>query len=80
MFKDFSYYTAWTDIMKADKGFIGLIEYQSKCQGSPVNVLWVIASDCVCEDEAEALTDAMLEQITDITRSGQVIYNDGVAL
>lgn len=80
MFKDFSHYIAWTDIMKSDGGFVGLIEYQSRRQGSPVNVLWVIAPDCVCEDEAEAVTDAMLQQISNITRAGKVIYSDGVAL
>ena len=82
MFKDFSHYIAWTDIMKSDDGFVGLIEYQSKRQGSPVNVLWVIAPNCVCEDEAEAeaVTDAMLEQISNLTRAGKVIYSDGVAL
>ena len=80
MFKDFSHYIAWTDIMKSDGGFVGLIEYQSRRQGSPVNVLWVIAPDCVCEDEAEAVTDAMLQQIRNIIRTGKVIYSDGVAL
>lgn len=80
MFKEFSHYTAWTDVMKTEGNFVGLIEYQSKRRGSPVNVLWVIASDCVCEDEAEAVTDAMLEQIADITRSGQVVYSDGITL
>ena len=80
MFKDFSHYIAWTDIMKSDGGFVGLIEYQSRRQGSSVNVLWVIASDCVCEDAAEAVTDAMLEQISNITRAGKVIYSDGVSL
>ena len=80
MFKDFSHYIAWTDIMKSDGRFVGLIEYQSRRQGSPVNVLWVIAPDCVCEDEAEAVTDAMLQQISNITRTGKVIYSDGVAL
>lgn len=80
MFKDFLHYIAWTDIMKSDQGFVGLIEYQSRRQGSPVNVLWVVAPDCVCEDEAEAVTDAMLQQISNITRNGTVIYSDGVAL
>lgn len=80
MFKDFSHYTAWTDIMKSDDGYVGLIEYQSRRQGSPVHVLWVIAPDCICEDEAEAVTDAMLQQISDITRNGKVIYSDGVML
>lgn len=80
MFKDFLHYSAWTDTMKADSGFVGLIEYQSKRQGAPVNVLWVIAPDCVCEDEAEAVADAMLQQISEITCNGDVIYSDGVAL
>jgi hypothetical protein len=80
MFKEFSHYTAWTDTMKAARGFVGLIEYQSKCAGSRVNVLWVIAPDCVCEDEAEAVADAMLQEIDDITLAGNVIYSDGVFL
>lgn len=80
MFKDFPHYIAWTDIMKSDNRFVGLIEYQSKRRGAHVNVLWVVAPTCVRASEAETLADNMLQEISDITREGSVIYSDGVKL
>lgn len=80
MFKEFPHYIAWTDIMKSDWGFVGLIEYQPKRCGAHVNVLWVVGPKCVCATEAETLADNMLEEISDITAEGSVIYSDGVAL
>ena len=78
MFKDFPHYIAWTDSMKSDDGFVGLIEYQPKRRGAQVNVLWVVALNCVCE--AETLADNMLQEISDITVEGNVVYSDGVNL
>lgn len=80
MFKDFPHYIAWTDSMKSDDGFVGLIEYQPKRRGAQVNVLWVVAPNCVCASEAETLADNMLQEISDITVEGNVVYSDGVNL
>ncbi|MBM7061910.1 hypothetical protein JQX08_14460 [Pseudomonas sp. UL073] len=80
MFKDFPHHVAWTDAMRDGPRYIGLIEYQPKRPGSRVNVLWVVLPDCACEAEAETAADDMLREIRDITRDGQVIYSDGVAL
>ncbi|MHA6493112.1 hypothetical protein ACX0MV_07675 [Pseudomonas borbori] len=80
MFKDFKHYTAWTDAMENDQGYVGLIEYQPKCPGASVHVLWVIAPGCVCANDAETAADQMLREIRDITAMGRVIYSDGVML
>lgn len=80
MFKEFSHHIAWTDIMKSERGFIGLIEYQPKRSGAHVNVLWVIGLDCICATEAEIMADKMLQEISDIRPDGRVVYSDGVAL
>lgn len=80
MFRDFQHHTAWTDAMCDGQRYVGLIEYQPKRPGSPVQVLWVIRPDCACASEAETAADDMLREISDITRDGQVIYSDGVAL
>ena len=80
MFKEFDHHIAWTDIMKSDHGFVGLIEYQPKRTGTEVNVLWVIGVTCVCATEAEIMADNMLQEISDICADGRVVYSDGVAL
>ena len=80
MFKEFTHYTAWTDTMIDRHRFIGLIEYQPKRAGGETKVLWVITPDLLCEYQAEVAADKMLEQICEITLSGKVIYNDGIAL
>lgn len=80
MFKDFNNHLAWTDAMETECGFVGLIEYQSKQHGANINVLWVVAPDCICANEAEIAADNMLQQIEEITLEGKVIYSDGIAL
>ncbi len=80
MFRDFAHHTAWTDAMRSGRDYIGLIEYQPKDPGASVQVLWVIGPGCACESDAETLADNMLEQIADITRDGDVVYQDGVRL
>ncbi|UQY35188.1 hypothetical protein K8U54_01405 [Pseudomonas fulva] len=80
MFRDFKGCIAWTDAMKDGQHYVGLIEYQPKCAGAAVQLLWVPALGSVCESEAETAADNMLRQIRDITIDGDVIYRDGVAL
>jgi hypothetical protein len=80
MFKEFDHHIAWTDIMKSEHGFVGLIEYQPKRSGAEVNVLWVVGAKCICATEAEILADNMLQEISDIRPDGSVVYSDGVAL
>jgi len=80
MIKEFSHYTAWTDAMKYDSGYAGLIGYQRKSSDSVAHMLWVIAPNFASEADAEDSADRMLDQIQDITRFGKVIYNDGVML
>lgn len=60
--------------------YIGLIEYSPKQAGGMVNILWVIAPNSACESDAENTANKMLEQIDEITLSGDVIYSDGVLL
>ena len=80
MVKEFKHYIAWTDVMRAGNGFVGVIEYQRKLPCSMVHVLWVINPQIRDEDESEDAATAMLEQISEITAAGKVIYSDGVAL
>ena len=80
MFKEFSSWIAWTDSMKENDSFFGLIEYQRKQPGAGVNILWVIALNSTNESEAELMADQVLLQISDINNKGRIIYNDGVML
>lgn len=80
MFKDFKHYTAWTDAMESEQGYIGLIEYQPKCPGATVHVLWVISPGCRCANAAERAAAYMLQEIHDINAIGRVIYSDGIML
>lgn len=80
MFKEFSHHIAWTDIMKYESGFVGLIEYQPKRNNSKVHVLWVMGANAVDAIAAEVLADNMLEEIADIRPDGRVVYSDGVIL
>ncbi len=80
MFKEFKHYTAWTDAMKSERGYVGLIEYQPKCPGATVQVLWVISPSYLCATDAETAADRMLKEICDISLVGRVIYSDGIML
>jgi hypothetical protein len=80
MFKEFKHYTAWTDAMKSERGYVGLIEYQPKCPGACVHVLWVISPSYACANDAEIAADRMLKEIYDISLIGRVIYSDGIML
>jgi len=80
MIKEFNHYTAWTDSMKYESGYAGLIGYQRKSPDSVAHMLWVIAPNFASESDAEDSANKMLEQIQDITRFGKVIYADGVML
>lgn len=80
MFRNFKGCIAWTDAMKDGQQYVGLIEYQPKCAGAAVQMLWVVAPGCICESEAETVADNMLREIRDITIDGSVIYRDGIAL
>ena len=80
MVKEFRHYIAWTDSMKYEQGYAGLIGYQPKSPNGIARILWVIAPNLTSESDAETSADQMLEQIKDINRFGKVIYSDGVAL
>lgn len=80
MVKEFLHYTAWTDVMKYEHGYAGLIGYQHNAPDSLAHLLWVIAPNFTSELDAEISADKMLEQIRDITQFGKVIYVDGVML
>lgn len=80
MFREFEHCTAWTDSMYSGAGFVGLIEYQPKCYGSEVTVLWVIDPTCLCEREAENSAERMLQAILDIHPDRGVLYADGIPL
>jgi len=80
MIKEFEHYIAWTDAMKYEHGYAGLIGYQRKTIDSCARLLWVVGPNLVCEYDAEMSADKMLEQIISINRFGQIIYADGVML
>jgi hypothetical protein len=80
MVKEFEHYFAWTDAMKYERGYAGLIGYQSKSVNGTARLLWVIAPNITSEFDAEEYADNMLDQILDINRFGKVIYADGVTL
>jgi len=80
MTKEFQYYMAWTDSMRYEQGYAGLIGYQSKAPNGVARLLWVIAPNIVSESDAEMSADNMLSQIQDINRFGKIIFNDGVKL
>lgn len=80
MIKDFRYYTAWTDAMKYEHGYAGLIGYQSKEPDAATRFLWVMAPNFLSECDAEKSADKMLEQIEEINYFGGIIYSDGVML
>ena len=80
MIKEFRYYMAWTDAMKYERGYAGLIGYQSKSHDGTARLLWVIAPNIKSESDAAQSADKMLEQIQDINRFGKIIYADGVKL
>lgn len=82
--KEFEYHLAWTDVVRNGRSYVGLIEYQRKLartsSRSWVQVLWVYNANAMDAQKAEQAAVAMLSQIHEITRAGQVIYKDGVAL
>lgn len=80
MVKNFEFYTAWTDAMKYESGYAGLIGYQRKSLNGVAHLLWVVGPELGSESEAEYSAEKMLDQITDINRFGRVIYVDGVML
>jgi hypothetical protein len=80
MVKNFEYYIAWTDVMQYESGYAGLIGYQRKSLNGLAHLLWVLGPNIRCESEAEFFAENMLDQITDITRFGRIIYADGVML
>lgn len=80
MIKEFQYYMAWTDSMKCEQGYAGLIGYQRKAGDGVAKILWVISPSLVSEADAEISADNMLCEIKDINRFGKVIFRDGVAL
>ena len=80
MTKEFRYYTAWTDSMRCERGYAGLIGYQRKADHSLARILWVISPALTSEADAETSADNMLSQIADINRFGKVIFCDGVML
>jgi hypothetical protein len=80
MIKEFAHYTAWTDSMKYEQGFAGLIGYQRKSPDSATKLLWVIGPNLTSELDAENSADNMLAQILDINRFGKIIYVDGITL
>lgn len=80
MVKEFRYYTAWTDSMKYEQGFAGIIGYQRKSPNGVARLLWVIAPGLSSESDAAASADNMLDHIKDINCFGQVIFTDGVIL
>lgn len=80
MIKEFQHYMAWTDSMRYEHGYAGLIGYQRKAPNGVARMLWVIAPNIVSELDAEDSADNMLSQIQDINRFGRVIFKDGVSL
>lgn len=80
MVKEFEHYIAWTDAMKYEYGYAGLIGYQSKSFDSCARILWVFGPNLLSESDAETSADNMLSQIVSINRFGRVIYADGVML
>lgn len=80
MIKEFQHYMAWTDSMRYEQGYAGLIGYQRKAPNGVARILWVIAPNIVSESDAENSADNMLSQIQDINRFGRVIFKDGVSL
>jgi hypothetical protein len=80
MVKNFEFYIAWTDAMQYESGYAGLIAYQSKSLNGMAHLLWVLGPNLRCESDAEYSAEKMLDQITNITRFGRVIYADGIML
>lgn len=80
MVKNFEFYTAWTDAMKCESGYAGIIGYQRKSLNGVAHLLWVVGPELASESQAENSAEKMLDQITDINRFGRVIYSDGVML
>ena len=80
MVKEFPRHIAWTEVMKEGYNFVGLVEYQRRAPCSMVHTLRVLGPEFHDEDDAELAATSMLENIREITESGDVIYSDGVAL
>lgn len=80
MVKEFRHYMAWTDAMRYENGYAGLIGYQGKNADAVARMLWVIGPNLSSTADAEDSADKMLEQIQDITRFGKIVYADGVRL
>ena len=80
MVKEFEHYFAWTDAMRYERGYAGLIGYQRKGNGSAAHLLWVVGPNLQSEGDAETSADKMLDQIVAITPFGRIIYADGVML
>ncbi|MCY1408902.1 hypothetical protein D3C76_546500 [compost metagenome] len=77
MFKDFASCIAWTDAMHEGYQPVGLVLYQPKHVGAPVQILWVVNPGCSCLSDAETAADNLLQSITDISTEGCVRYADG---
>lgn len=80
MIKEFEHYIAWTDSMKYEHGYAGIIGYQRKSFRGAAHLLWVIGANFSSEYDAELSADRMLDQIVSISRFGGVMYSDGVML
>ncbi|SDI25435.1 hypothetical protein SAMN05216189_1003163 [Pseudomonas delhiensis] len=80
MFRDFSGSSAWTDAMRDGGAYVGLIQYQPKREGAPVEVLWVFAPGSRNAAEAEDAARRMLARIRDISADGRVRFDDGISL
>ncbi|WP_039917341.1 hypothetical protein [Cellvibrio mixtus] len=80
MVKEFEHHIAWTDAMKYGPGYAGLIGYQRKFSGDLAHILWVLGPNLICEQDAENSAEKMLDQISEITCFGRVVYADGVML
>lgn len=80
MIKNFEHYIAWTDAMRYECGYAGLIGYQRKCVDGAAYILWVLSPNLRCESDAAQSAENMLHQIADINRFGRVVYEDGVML
>lgn len=80
MVKEFEHHIAWTDAMKYRLGYAGIIGYQRKNVDGLAHILWVIDPNFGCEHDAEMSAERMLDQITEITSFGRVVYADGVML
>jgi hypothetical protein len=80
MVREFARHIAWTEVMKQGYNFVGLVEYQRNAPCSMVHELCVVGPRYRDEMDAELAANMMLENIREITDSGDVIFSDGIAL